>query len=66
MQKWPFLSAKDKLETMRRIYPNLVYHCQKSTNFGLLGGILLVEFLAYESGDPTGVSASSIVYPPSC
>lgn len=58
-----FASAKEKLDAMRSIYPNLKHVQQVSENFGLLGGSLLVEFLTYESGDPVmpGVTCSKII-----
>jgi hypothetical protein len=41
---------------------HLVQHTQKSKNFGRKGGWLVVDFLTYSNGDPTGYAKSQIVY----
>lgn len=49
-------------EIMQETHKSLKLFTQKSKNFGRKGGWLVVDFLTYSNGDPTGYTRSQVVY----
>lgn len=49
-------------EIMKETHKSLKLVTQKSKNFGRKGGWLVVDFLTFSNGDPTGYTRSQVVY----